>query len=89
MTGTTWRRDPRVLWRRTGHRVVLVAPGREDQIMLDGTGSVTWQLLEEPTAQQELSVLLAEAFDVDLATVDAEVGPFLQELEALEVVLRS
>ena len=80
MTG--WQRDPRVLWRRCDDRIVLLAPDRDDVLVLEGTGRVIWDLLELPTPHVELVAALAEGFDRPIADVDAEVARFAGELQA-------
>lgn len=79
---STWHRDERVLWRRSFERVVLLAPERGDPLVLDGTGRVIWELLDEPMAGAELSATLAELFRRDVVEVDREVEPFLANLRA-------
>lgn len=86
---TTWQRDPRTLWRRSGRRIVLSPPGTPDSVLLTGTGAITWQLLDAPITHDELTALLAESFAVEPATVADEVGAFLDELARLDAVIRS
>lgn len=83
---SAWQRDPRTLWRRSGDRVLVSPPDRDDSLLLDGSGAVTWQLLASPVEEDQLVTQLTQLFDVDSATVRAEIGPFLRELAALDVV---
>lgn len=83
---TRWARDPRVLWRRSGSRVVLAPPGQEDTLLLEHTGALIWLLLDAPVEQEELVGILTESFDADAATIDAEVAAFLAELRGIEAV---
>jgi hypothetical protein len=85
----TWQRDRRVLWRRSGDRVVLMPPGRMDIILLEGTGAVTWHLLDAPMEHDELVRSLAASFDIAAATVDVDVKDFLNELAGIGAVVRS
>jgi hypothetical protein len=75
-------RDPRVLWRRSADRVVLLAPEAADPMVLDGVGAVVWELLGEPASADELIDLLAEHFERDDREVTQALEPFLAELSA-------
>jgi hypothetical protein len=77
---TSWHRDDRVLWRRSFERIVLLAPGREEPLVLEGTGRLVWELLDEPQRASVLHTALAELFARDVTDVDREVTPFLAEL---------
>ena len=79
---TSWTRDERVLWRRSYARVVLLAPGRDEPLVLQGTGRLVWELLDEPRSASVLNATLAELFHRDIDEVDREVTPFLAELRA-------
>jgi hypothetical protein len=77
---TSWHRDERVLWRRSFDRIVLLAPGREEPLVLEGTGRLVWELLDGPQRACVLHAALAELFVRDVADIDREVTPFLAEL---------
>ena len=79
---TSWTRDERVLWRRSFERVVLLAPGRDEPLVLEGSGRLVWELLDEPRSASVLNATLAELFHRDIDEVDREVTPFLAELRA-------
>ena len=79
---SSWHRDERVLWRRSFERIVLLAPGGEEPLVLEGTGRLVWELLDEPRSAWALNATLAELFHRDLDEVDREVTPFLAELRA-------
>jgi hypothetical protein len=66
---TSWRRDPRVLWRRSGDRVVLLPPGSEELVVLEGSAALVWHELERPTDERRLIARLAGRFDEDPTTV--------------------
>ena len=85
----TWGRDERVLWRRSGTRIVLTPPDREDSMLLEGTAAVTWLLLDTPIEHTELIGLLADTFDATADTIDAEVAAFLGDLQAIDAVVAS
>jgi hypothetical protein len=77
---TSWHRDNRVLWRRSFERLVLLAPGCDEPLVLEGTGRLVWELLDEPQRASVLHPALAELFERDVADIDREVTPFLAEL---------
>lgn len=74
------RRDPTVLWRRSGRRVVLLPTGCAEPIVLDGIGRLVWELLDEPTAREDLVDVLGEHFDEPRDQVEVDLEPFLEEL---------
>lgn len=86
---TVWERDPRTLWRRSGARTVLLAPASLQALVIEGVGTVTWELLAAPRHERELRSLVAAAYDVDAATVARALSPFLEELRCLQAVRRS
>lgn len=86
---TTWQRDPRALWRRSGDRIILAPPGDGACVLLEDTAAITWRLLEVPIEHTELVALLGELFDADADTVRTEVEAFLVGLMDLDAVVRS
>lgn len=84
---TTWQRDPRTLWRRSGDRIV-VAPSGTDSVLLEGTAGITWRLLEEPMEHTELLALLGGLFEADPDTIETEVEAFLVQLVDIGAVAR-
>jgi hypothetical protein len=77
---STWRRDPRVLWRRSGDGFVLLPPGSEELVVLEDVAALVWSLLERPVDEAQLVVRLARRFGSDTVTVETDVGPFLRRL---------
>ena len=86
---TTWQRHGEVLWRRSGSRRLLRCPGTDELLVIEGGGSTAWDLLGEPVEEGELFALLSGAFGVDRAQVDAEIGPFLEQLRSVGAVIRT
>lgn len=76
----TWQRDVRALWRRSGSRIVLLAPEHDEALVLEGTAALTWELLAEPIEEPELFAVLAEHFGVTQYEVGDELAPFLERL---------
>jgi hypothetical protein len=76
----TWQQDRRVLSRRSGDRVVVLAPGQDAPLVLEGTGAVVWGLLADPIDEEELVALVADGFGIPTATVEADLRPFLGDL---------
>jgi hypothetical protein len=75
-----WGRDPRALWRRSGDRVIVLPSTADAPLVLTGTGRVAWELLHEPTPEEELIGALAELYGTDRDTVGRELVPFLRGL---------
>ena len=84
-----WQRHPEVLWRRSGARRVLNCPSSEDVVVVDGSGSLVWDLLVEPVDEHELTTMLSEHFDVDEERVRGEVAGFLERLHEVGAVVRT
>jgi hypothetical protein len=82
---TRWQRGEGVVWRRSGVKVVVLGPHTEELLVLSGTGALTWELLAEPIAEEELVELLADGFRADVDHVAATLRPFLAELAELGV----
>ena len=78
---TVWRRDPGVLWRRSGTRRILLAPGRDAIDVIDGPGALVWDLLcEQDWDHDELVNELAARHAAPRTTVDVDVRDFLATL---------
>ena len=84
-----WHRHPRALWRRSSDRVVVLAPGHDEPLLLEGTGSVIWELLDEPIAEADLIALLAEAAGEDPRRIGPQVQAFLADLVTGDAVERA
>ncbi|MFO7777285.1 MAG: PqqD family protein [Nitriliruptoraceae bacterium] len=81
-----WHRHPRALWRRSSDRVIVLPPGQSDLLLLEGTGTLIWELLEQPTSEHDLVDLLAGATTADRDVIAPEVAAFLEQLEAEHVI---
>jgi hypothetical protein len=77
---TRWERDPRVVWRRCLDRTLIQPPGHDEPLVLNATGRLVWELLDEPLTEPELVATLADVFDRDTTEVAVEVTGFLSEL---------
>ena len=86
---TTWRRDPRALWRRSGTRTLVTTPQAGEPIAFDGVGSVTWELLAAPTDEEALLAALDQRFEVDPDTLRTETVAFLEHLHELGATVRT
>lgn len=62
-----WRRRAGLLWRRAGDRVVVLAPGAEQPVVLAGLAAVVWHATVEPV---DADGLAAELADLDLGPPD-------------------
>jgi hypothetical protein len=81
-----WRRHPRALWRRSGARVVVLPPAHDEPLLLEGSGSAIWELLESPIDETELIEVLADAAGEDPAEIGPQVRTFLEALAADDAV---
>ena len=87
---TRWHRDPSVLWRRSGPRVVALPEGADDGLLLEGVALLIWDRLEQPAATEDLVVELAAVFpDEATSTIRAEVVEFLEQLAGSRLVVRA
>lgn len=50
-------------------------------VTLNDTGSFLWEKLQSETTRENLIAALAEEYDVDSATAEADVDAFLKELK--------
>ena len=85
---TLWVRDPRARWRRSGSRVALATPGDSEVMVLADTAAVTWALLADPIAEDEIVAILAEGFGEDVEVVRRSVVPFIERLRELGAARR-
>lgn len=83
-----WVRAEAVLWRATPRGVVLFAPGDTEPCSLSDTGADLWELLATPVTIDRLAVVLAARYGTDPAQVEADLPPFLTDLERRGAVRR-
>ena len=82
-----WQREPSVLWRRSGSRVVALPCDADECVLLDGVGTLIWDQLEEPATAEELVQDLAATFPEEpVTTIRTEIGQFLGQLHASRIV---
>lgn len=79
-------RDPAVLWRRSGDRVLLMPTASLDVCVLDGPGLALWEALAEPAALRDVAVRLGARYDVPPERVVADLEPVLDDLERRQLV---
>lgn len=85
---TTWQRCGEVHWRRSGQRCIVRSPLNGEVVVLEGGGSVAWEVLAEPCEEQELFATISGLFEVEAEQVGVELTPFLEELSRLGVLVR-
>lgn len=81
-----WSRQPRALWRRSSDRIIVLPPEQAEPLLLEGTGTLIWELLEHPMEEHTLVDLLARATTAEQAIIAPEVRSFLTRLAAEHVV---
>jgi hypothetical protein len=52
----------------------------------NGTGSLIWKLLDAPRTVAELSMAIAEEYDVEVAQAEHDVAEFVSEMKAVGLV---
>ena len=84
---TLWEPTQNVSRYEVGEELFLIQTCSGVIHRLNNTGKAVWQLLQqEPLTGQELSEVLAESFDVDLALVQSDIPPLLAALEQAELI---
>ena len=86
---TTWIRHPRVLWRRSGQRRVVLPPGSDEVLVLAGRGVVVWDLLSRPMSEPALVATMSDAAHLERGEAAAELVPFLEDLHRDGVLRRA
>lgn len=81
------QRAPGVVDSAVGDDVLVLAPGAEQVLRLEGTARAVWELLAAPATEEELAVELAEAYAAPLAQVRADLQPLLRDLQDRGVLL--
>jgi hypothetical protein len=72
-------RNPRILWRRSGERVVLRERDGGTHV-LEGTGALVWLHLTAPTPVADLVSCFARQFGIAEAEVADDLDAFVGEL---------
>jgi hypothetical protein len=83
-----WRRDPRVLARRSGETFALLCPDKRDLILLEGSAARLWEALDEAASDEELVGVLARTYGVPPGDVAAAIVSFLADLRDAGAVTR-
>lgn len=83
---TRVQRRPEVLWRRTLGAVLILPPGHDGPLMLEGTAAAIWELLGEPRDAHGLACALLPDTQPDAAVL-GDVEHFLAELTTAGAVV--
>lgn len=78
--GMMYRRNPEVLSRRHANGVLLLCPGAERPLFLEGSAPAIWALLERPASLGELAEDLAEVFGGASGALIADLKSLLENL---------
>ena len=81
MTEKAVYRRGAVLWRCTYDRVLILVPGEEGFLSLQGTGRDLWDVLEEPGTLDELAARLAGIYTAPAGRIASEIVNVIEELE--------
>jgi Coenzyme PQQ synthesis protein D (PqqD) len=86
---TTLRlRSDAVRWREIDREVVAVDLGRSDYISTNESGLLLWRRLAEGTTREQLVDELMSAFGIESERAADDVGRFLDELDARNLLER-
>lgn len=80
------RRRPEVRWRRVGAEMVVLQQSRNEVLALDDLGARVVELADGERTLDEMIDRLLPDFEVDRATLAADVGRFVAELLAAGVL---
>lgn len=69
-----------VLWRRTYDRVLILIPGRDGILTLQGSGRDLWAALEEPGSVQALAQRLAAIYAAPVEHIASDIVPVIDDL---------
>jgi hypothetical protein len=69
-----------VLWRRTYDRVLILVPGRDGILTLQGSGRDLWAALEEPGSVGALSQRLAAVYTAPVEQIASDIVPVIEDL---------
>ncbi len=72
---------PGIIWRMLDDDAVLVSPRVGKVRVLNGVGTVVWQLLAENKSTAEIEAHLVENFEVSLSQAREDLQAFLSDLE--------
>jgi len=75
-----YRRNPEVLSRRHANGVLLLCPGAESPLFLEGSAPAIWALLERPASLGDLAEDLAEVFGGAAGALIADLKSLLENL---------
>ena len=82
-------RDDAVRWREIDQEIVAVDLGRSDYVSTNESGVLLWRRLAEGTTREQLVEELVSAFGIDRERASEDVGRFLDELDARNLVERA
>ena len=75
-----WQRAPGVLCRHVAGSLVLAHCAGGEPLVVNRSGSLVWQLLDEPATTAELAGLLATATAMDETTLAEQIDGLLVDL---------
>jgi hypothetical protein len=82
-------RDDAVRWREIEQEIVAVDLGRSDYVSTNESGVLLWRRLAVGTTRQQLVEELVSAFGIDRGRASEDVGRFLDELDARNLLERA
>jgi hypothetical protein len=83
---TVYSRSRDVLWRNAGDRVVLRRVDGGTLISIEGSGTVLWSLLANPTTFDDLVAGMVAHFGIDVDAMSDAVATALEDLDRAGLV---
>jgi hypothetical protein len=82
-----WVQNPNLAWREIDGEVVIISP--EDSVVheLNATATFLWKHMDGPRTVTELARMLAQEFDVDLETAQADTFELLSSLRQTRLLI--
>lgn len=84
--GTSIARNDSILFSDLDDELLMMSIDNGEYYSVDSIGAHIWSLLEQPTPVATLCKMLTNEFEVDLATCQEDVLPFLNQMATLDVI---
>ena len=84
--GTSIARNDSILFTDLDDELLMMSIDNGEYYSVDSIGAHIWSLLEKPIPVASLCKTLTNVFEVDLATCQEDVLPFLNEMATLDVI---
>ena len=72
---------PNLIWRVLDNETVVVSPRDGNYCVLNGMGTIIWQLLSEQNLLGDIELYLVNNYDVSVEQAREDIGCFLTDLD--------